>query len=101
VCSQASTWAGLGDLGAGKNNNPCKEGAVPELRFKGGTSLSKVDRFSEDIDISIDRAALGFSDDRDLANPHLSNTKRKALGQELSAAITAEVTSQVLPKGWL
>jgi predicted nucleotidyltransferase component of viral defense system len=38
---------------------------VPELRFKGGTSLSKVfrliDRFSEDIDISIDRAALGFT----------------------------------------
>ena len=37
---------------------------IPELRFKGGTSLSKVfgliDRFSEDIDISIDRAALGF-----------------------------------------
>jgi hypothetical protein len=37
---------------------------VPELRFKGGTSLSKVfrliDRFSEDIDISVDRAALGF-----------------------------------------
>jgi hypothetical protein len=39
--------------------------AIPELRFKGGTSLSKVfsliDRFSEDIDISINRAALGFS----------------------------------------
>jgi len=37
---------------------------VPELRFKGGTSLSKIfrliDRFSEDIDISIDRAALGW-----------------------------------------
>jgi predicted nucleotidyltransferase component of viral defense system len=38
---------------------------IPEPRFKGGTSLSKVfgliERFSEDIDISIDRAALGFS----------------------------------------
>jgi predicted nucleotidyltransferase component of viral defense system len=36
-----------------------------QIRFKGGTSLSKVfgliDRFSEDIDISINRAALGFS----------------------------------------
>jgi predicted nucleotidyltransferase component of viral defense system len=46
---------------------------IPELRFKGGTSLSKVfgliDRFSEDIDISIDRAALGFSGERDMANP--------------------------------
>jgi predicted nucleotidyltransferase component of viral defense system len=46
---------------------------IPELRFKGGTSLSKVirliDRFSKDIDISIDRAALGFSGERDMANP--------------------------------
>src|SRR5258708_23232781 len=70
--------------------------AIPELRFKGGTSLSKVfgliDRLSEDIDISIDRAALGFSGERDLANPALSVTKRKALDQELRAAIINEVT---------
>lgn len=34
------------------------------MLFKGGTSLSKVykaiERFSEDIDLSLDRAALGF-----------------------------------------
>ena len=34
------------------------------LFFKGGTSLSKVyqaiDRFSEDVDLSFDRSALGF-----------------------------------------
>jgi hypothetical protein len=76
--------------------------AIPELRFKGGTSLSKVfgliDRFSEDIDISINRAALGFSGERDLANPLLSGTKRKALDEELRAAITAEVNSKILPK---
>jgi hypothetical protein len=75
---------------------------VPELRFKGGTSLSKVfgliDRFSEDIDISIDRAALGFVGERDLAHPLLSGTKRKALGQELRAAITHEVNSKILPQ---
>jgi len=51
--------------------------AIPELRFKGGTSLSKVfrliDRFSEDIDISIARATLGFSGERDPANPRLSS----------------------------
>ncbi len=38
---------------------------TPHLIFKGGTSLSKVwkliDRFSEDIDLTIDRAALGFA----------------------------------------
>src|ERR1700687_2242267 len=76
--------------------------AIPELRFKGGTSLSKVfrliDRFSEDIDISIDRAALGFSGERDLANPRLSTTQRKALDQELREAITKEVQSNILPK---
>ncbi len=76
--------------------------AIPELRFKGGTSLSKVfsliDRFSEDIDISINRAALGFSGDRDLANPRLSGSKRKTLGEELAAAITAEVNVKILPK---
>ncbi|HNT27502.1 MAG TPA: nucleotidyl transferase AbiEii/AbiGii toxin family protein [bacterium] len=39
----------------------------PHLTFKGGTALSKVwkiiDRFSEDVDLTIDRAALGFSGD--------------------------------------
>src|ERR1700693_632455 len=75
---------------------------IPELRFKGGTSLSKmfhlIDRFSEDIDISMDRAALGFTGERDLAHPQLSTTKRKALDVELRGAITKEVTSDLLPK---
>src|SRR5437763_4213847 len=70
---------------------------VPELRFKGGTSLSKlfnlIERFSEDIDISVDRAALGFTGEQDLANPKLSNTKRKQLDLELRAAIAKEVKS--------
>jgi hypothetical protein len=76
--------------------------AIPELRFKGGTSLSKVfgliERFSEDIDISIDRAALGFSGERDMANPTLSRTKRRALDEELRTAISAEVKRDILPK---
>ena len=57
-----------------------------------------IDRFSEDIDISIDRAALGFSGERDMANPALTNTKRKALDEDLRAAITTEVNSHILPK---
>jgi hypothetical protein len=76
--------------------------AIPELRFKGGMSLSKVfgliERFSEDIDISIDRAALGFSGERDMANPTLSRTKRRALDEELRTAISAEVKRDILPK---
>jgi hypothetical protein len=75
---------------------------IPELRFKGGTSLSKVfdliERFSEDIDISLDRSALGFTGERDLANPKLSNTKRKELDLELRAAIEKEVKTNILPK---
>src|ERR1035437_242199 len=39
------------------------------LVFKGGTSLSKawklIDRFSEDIDLAIDRAFLGFGGEKD------------------------------------
>ena len=76
--------------------------AIPELRFKGGTSLSKVfgliERLSEDVDVSIDRTALGFTGERDMANPALTNTKRKALDEQLRAAITAEVNSHILLK---
>jgi predicted nucleotidyltransferase component of viral defense system len=50
------------------------------LLFKGGTSLSKVfhaiNRFSEDIDIAVDYAALGFVGDRDPRQENLSKTKR-------------------------
>ena len=42
---------------------------APALIFKGGTSLSKswglIQRFSEDIDLAIDRTYLGFTDDLD------------------------------------
>ena len=42
------------------------------LIFKGGTSLSKIyniiERFSEDIDVAIDKAYLGFADEFDLRN---------------------------------
>jgi len=75
---------------------------VPELRFKGGTSLSKVfgliHRFSEDIDISLNRAALGFSGDRDMANPALSGNERRKLDAELRAAIEKIVKESILPK---
>jgi hypothetical protein len=40
----------------------------PNITFKGGTSLSKawqlIDRFSEDVDLTIDRAGLGFGGDK-------------------------------------
>ena len=50
------------------------------LLFKGGTSLSKVfhaiNRFSEDIDLAVDYAALGFTGDRDPRREDISKTKR-------------------------
>ena len=60
------------------------------LIFKGGTSLSKaydvIHRFSEDVDLSLDRAQLGFTGDDDPENPDLSGGKRKALLQDLQKA---------------
>lgn len=75
---------------------------IPALSFKGGTSLSKVyhliHRFSEDIDVSLDRASLGFFGDRDLAHPKHSKTKRKQLDAELRSSIEAVVQNEILPK---
>lgn len=59
------------------------------LIFKGGTSLSKaynlIERFSEDIDISINKNYLGFTSERD---PELapSNKKQQLLIKNLSSA---------------
>ncbi len=64
----------------------------PRLLFKGGTALSKafglIQRFSEDIDLVVYREGLGFGTDRDPTSPDgLSSKQRKALFDELSAAI--------------
>lgn len=68
--------------------------------FKGGTSLSKaydvIHRFSEDVDLSLDRARLGFEGARDPENPDLSGKKQKQLLQELQDAAEAEVTGPLL-----
>mmetsp|Transcript_29579 Transcript_29579/g.58343 ORF Transcript_29579/g.58343 Transcript_29579/m.58343 type:complete len:336 (+) Transcript_29579:759-1766(+) len=78
--------------------------ALPSFRdhmiFKGGTSLSKaydvIHRFSEDVDLSLDRAQLGFEGDRDPENPELSGGKRKSLLQELQEDAEAEVSGPLL-----
>jgi hypothetical protein len=57
------------------------------LLFKGGTSLSKIfhaiNRFSEDIDLAVDYAALGFTGPRDPRGPGLSRTKQTKLLAEM------------------
>src|SRR5580693_8684897 len=57
------------------------------LLFKGGTSLSKVfhaiSRFSEDIDLAVDYAALGFIGDRDPRQDGISTSKRNKILAEM------------------
>jgi hypothetical protein len=57
------------------------------LLFKGGTSLSKVfhaiNRFSEDIDLAVDYAALGFTGERDPRQEEISKTRRAAILAEM------------------
>jgi hypothetical protein len=57
------------------------------LLFKGGTSLSKIfhaiNRFSEDIDLAVDYAALGFTGERDPRQDGISKTKRAVILAEM------------------
>ena len=70
------------------------------LTFKGGTSLSKVwkiiDRFSEDIDIVIERSSLGFSGDRDPENAP-TRSAQKRLVDELKAACAECARNEIAP----
>ena len=69
------------------------------LTFKGGTSLSKVygliDRFSEDIDLSIEREFFGFSASHDPENAP-SKKKQNASIENLSKACSNYVQTQML-----
>ncbi len=69
------------------------------LTFKGGTSLSKVfhviNRFSEDIDLAIDYAPLGFIGSRDPASP-MSRSKRDRLLNEMMAACREYIASPLM-----
>ena len=69
------------------------------LTFKGGTSLSKVygviDRFSEDIDLSIERELFGFGAPRDPENAS-SKKKQKVVLDNLSKACSNYVQNVML-----
>ncbi len=69
------------------------------LIFKGGTSLSKVyrvvERFSEDIDVSLSRRLLGYSGERDPERPDLSNNKRQKLLREMGETCSEYVKSDL------
>ncbi len=71
----------------------------PYLTFKGGTSLSKVygliDRFSEDIDLSIEREFFGFGEPHNPENA-LSKKKQNAIIDNLSKACSNYIQTEML-----
>src|SRR3954464_8018343 len=71
------------------------------LLFKGGTSLSKVfgviERFSEDVDLSFNRAELGFSGESDPLNA-LTGKKRKHGLEALTETCQRVIREKLLPQ---
>lgn len=70
------------------------------LIFKGGTSLSKVyrmiERFSEDIDVSIDRASLGFGGESG-PEANVSNKERQRRIDRLKEACQRKIADDLQP----
>src|SRR5258708_15328030 len=70
------------------------------LIFKGGTSLSKVfkviERFSEDIDVSIDRGWLGFVGANE-PEAGASNKEKQHRIKSLKAACLCKIGNELLP----
>ncbi|WHA44253.1 MULTISPECIES: nucleotidyl transferase AbiEii/AbiGii toxin family protein [Agrobacterium] len=71
------------------------------LVFKGGTSLSKafgaIRRFSEDIDLSFDRADLGYTGDRDPEKEGISKKKADKLIEALVSDVQRHIAEKLLP----
>jgi hypothetical protein len=74
----------------------------PHLIFKGGTSLSKVynaiERFSEDVDLSISRRDLGFADDRDPEQAGISKSEARRRLDELVVGCRNVIHDRLLPE---
>lgn len=108
LCEEARTRLGLASVSIEKDFWVCwtlrelfgLPGWGPHLTFKGGTSLSKawdlIDRFSEDIDIVIDRDFLGFGGE---ASPEAAPSKkqRKARLEALKAECQRRIHAELLP----
>lgn len=74
---------------------------APHTVFKGGTSLSKawqlISRFSEDIDLALDKKFLGFSDE--LKSKKAVNKLRRASFTFISETFLPEVQNQFVQNG--
>ncbi|WP_044559185.1 nucleotidyl transferase AbiEii/AbiGii toxin family protein [Azospirillum sp. B4] len=77
------------------------KGATASLVFKGGTSLSKafdaIRRFSEDIDLSFDRAELGYTGDRDPEKEGISRKQAARLIDDLVGDVERHIAEKLLP----
>lgn len=75
-------------------------GIGEHLTFKGGTSLSKgwklIERFSEDLDVTVDRAHLGFGGDASPVVAPSANQRSKRL-DALQSACVAYVRDALAP----
>lgn len=74
---------------------------APDYAFKGGTSLSKVyaaiDRFSEDVDITVSTRHPGILGLEDPLDDDHSNTKRKRLNKQAAEKLTTYLRDHVGP----
>jgi hypothetical protein len=74
----------------------------PHLIFKGGTSLSKVynaiERFSEDVDLSLSRRDLGFTDDRDPEQPGISRKEARRRLDDLVGECQRVIVDRMVPE---
>jgi hypothetical protein len=77
------------------------KGTTATLVFKGGTSLSKafgaIRRFSEDIDLSFDRAELGYTGDRDPEKEGISKKQAARLIDDLVGDVERHIAEKLLP----
>lgn len=77
------------------------KGTRASLVFKGGTSLSKafgaIRRFSEGIDLSFDRAELGYTGDRDPENEGISKKQAARLIDDLVGDVERHIAEKLLP----
>jgi hypothetical protein len=71
------------------------------LIFKGGTSLSKayrlIERFSEDVDVSMDRAGLGFGDENSDPEAVISGKARRRRIDRLKEACKRKIADEMRP----
>jgi len=108
VCTETGAQLNLFEIAVEKDFWVCwtlrKLFELPEwgecLTFKGGTSLSKcwnlIERFSEDIDIVIDRGALGFGGDNGPENAPSKKQRGKRL-KALKVACQQCVSDRIYP----